>query len=77
MKIKLLLTLTLIISLIFIFPINSQCLLDSVAVIKSGEIKPYQDALAGFKEVCKVKTTEYNMTGEIGNETEILKKIKK
>ena len=76
MKIKPLFMLILIICLIFIFPINSQCLADSVAVIKSGEIKPYQDALAGFKEVCKVKTTEINIAGEIGNETEIAKKIK-
>jgi len=76
MKIKSLLMLILIICLIFIFPVDSQCLPDSVAVIKSGEIKPYQDALAGFKDVCKVKTTEYNMADETGNSPEIVKKIK-
>ncbi len=75
MKTKALLTLVLIICLIFIFSIDSRCLPDSVAVIKSGEIKPYQDALAGFKEACKAKTTEYNVAGEIDNETKIVKKI--
>lgn len=76
MKIKLLLTLTLIICLIFIFPVDSRCLADSVAVIISGEIKPYQDALAGFKEICKVKTTEYNVAEENDNSQKIVKKIK-
>jgi len=69
--------LILTICLIFIFPVESRCLAESVAVIKSGENKPYQDALAGFKEVCKAKTAEYSMTGEIDNKTKIIKEIKK
>jgi putative ABC transport system substrate-binding protein len=46
-----------------------------IAVVKSAAIKPYNEALRGFKSVCKSRVREFTLTGSNG--PEILKKIRK
>ena len=75
MKTKPLFRNVLIFCVIFIFLVCSQRLYAHVAIIKSGEIKPYQDAITGFKKVCRTNTVEYDLAGELDNTQEIIKKI--
>ncbi|MBI3609301.1 MAG: ABC transporter substrate-binding protein [Nitrospirae bacterium] len=48
-----------------------------VAVIKSQDLLPYDQAVQGFRSLAAQKVTEYNMKGEVGEGLKIVEEIKR
>lgn len=46
-----------------------------VIIIKSNDISPYNEAIAGFREEIKGDVIEYDLRGEAGNVSQIIAKI--